>query len=71
MVHTSEVHKMNFIKVINPEVRDKLAALGFSYVTENIGEGMIYSFADSPELREQLAKNYSKKDYFVSNKLCF
>ena len=62
---------MNFIKVLNPEVRDKLAALGFSYATENIDEGMIYSFADSPELREELTKNYSEKDYFVSNKLFF
>lgn len=62
---------MNFIKIINPDMRDELAALGFRYFTENIGEGMIYSFIDTPELRQQLEKNYSKGSYVVGNKLCF
>lgn len=61
----------NFIKVVNPDVANKLATLGFSYMTENLSGKIVYVFTDSVELKKHLQENYSCKDFFINNKLCF
>ncbi|MBQ2396878.1 MAG: hypothetical protein II304_07600 [Bacteroidales bacterium] len=61
----------NFIKVVNPDVANNLVTLGFTYMTENLQGKTVYVFADSVDLRKYLQKNYSCKDFFINNKLCF
>ena len=61
----------NFIKVVNPDVAKKLATLGFTYTKENLYGKCVYAFAESAELKKYLQENYSCRDFFINNKLCF
>lgn len=62
---------MKFIKILDPDTADRLCKSGFNYITENINGKPVYCFADDSSLRKYLAKNYSGKNFFESNKLCF
>lgn len=65
------MRKSNLIKVVNPKVADKLVALGFSYIKEQIGNQNVFVFENSRILLQALHKNFSKSDYFVEHKLRF
>lgn len=63
---------MNYcIKVVNPDVANKLAASGFSYIKEQIGGKSVFAFASSKGLSDVLSKQFTCRDYFVENKLRF
>ena len=57
----------NLIKVVSPELADKLVALGFQYIKE----GSVYAFIETEELTDLLIKNYSNDEYIRENKLRF
>lgn len=63
---------MNYcIKVVNPDVANKLAASGFSYIEEQIGGKSVFAFANSKDLQNMLSKQFACSDYFIENKLRF
>lgn len=59
------------IKVLNPEIAEKLITLGFSYIKEPIGETTVYGFLFTHDLEKILTSQFSSKDYFVENKIRF
>lgn len=61
----------NFIKVVNPDIANKLAVLGFTYTMEKLNNKCVYVFAYSEDLKKYLQKNYDCKDFWINNKLCF
>ena len=61
----------NLIKISSSSVAEKLKALGFSYIKEQINKTDIYVFTTSAELLNVLNKNYNKSDFFFDNKLHF
>ena len=61
----------NLIKVLNQDKANELINLGFKYTTETMNGSTIHSFFMSEELREHINKNFSKKDFLLSNKLTF
>lgn len=61
----------NCIKVVNPEAAKKLVASGFSYIKEQIGERVVFTFAWSRGLGDILTKDFTCNDYFSENKLRF
>ena len=67
------VKKVNkrIIKVLNPDVANNLAALGFNYIKENINQKECFCFPISGDLLKVLASNYTKTDYFVEQKIRF
>lgn len=62
---------MNFIKVLNPELAQKLINMGFKYTKESINGKDVCSFVESEDVREILSESYTRKDFFVDNKLYF
>lgn len=62
---------MNFIKVLNPELAQKLINMGFKYTKEQIANKEVYAFAESEEIKKILSENYCREDFFICNKLCF
>lgn len=61
----------NLIKIVNPEVADKLAASGFSYITEQIGNQKMFVFTQNEQLMKLLYSDFKKNDFFFENKLRF
>ena len=61
----------NFIKVFNQDKAQELVNLGFKYITETMNGQKVHCFFLSEELMEHINKNFSKKDFLLSNKLTF
>lgn len=61
----------NLIKVVNQESADKLISLGFTYTKEYLEDKTIYVFMITDKLMKVVQSNFSKKDYFVDNRICF
>ena len=59
------------IKVVNPDVAKKIAATGFSYITEQIGNQKMFVFAQSDGLMKLLCSGFKKNDFVFDNKLRF
>lgn len=57
----------NFIKVVNREVAEELASLGFPYIRE----GDTYAFAYDDRLISLLTEKYAKTPFAKTNKLIF
>lgn len=58
---------MGTINFFDKKKADELAELGFKYVEHKINaEQVIYSFVDTPKLREKLSGNYAKTEYYFS-----
>lgn len=56
-----------FIKVVNPEIAEKLVVLGFQYIKE----GAAFAFPYSDDLILVLQREYTKDPYVIENKLRF
>lgn len=61
----------SLIKVVNPDAANKLVALGFSYIEEQINNQKIYAFAENDEIKAILNSKFSVSDFFVDNKIRF
>lgn len=59
------------IKILDPDKAQELAACGFNYTTETINQELVYSFFVSKELMEYVNSKFSRKDFFLSDKLYF
>ena len=57
----------NFIKVVNPELANQMAALGFQYIKEQ----NVFTFHYSEELMRILQKQYSNSQFVIESKLRF
>ena len=60
-----------FIKVVNPDVADYLASLGFSYIKEQINKQQVFNFQKNEQLLIMLNQKFSNKDFFIDSKLRF
>lgn len=58
---------MKFITVVNPELAEKLAALGFQYIKN----AEFFAFQYSSELLNILNSQFSDEPYLCDNKLRF
>ena len=47
-----------FIKVLEPELQEELANLGFSYTIEKLGDKQVFAFTNSIELKKYIASKY-------------
>ncbi len=56
-----------FIKIVNPDAAEKMAALGFQYIKE----GAAFAFPYSDELLLVLQREYAENPYVIENKLRF
>ena len=56
-----------FIKIVNPDIAEKLICLGFQYIKE----GAAFAFPYSDELILVLQREYTEDPYVVENKLRF
>ena len=62
---------MGTINFLSKEQADKLSALGFKYVEREINsEQIVYSFIDTPEIREIVSSQFAKNDFFIRNTVC-
>lgn len=61
----------NLIKVLDQDKAQELINLGFKYTIETMNGKKIHSFFMSEEIRKHINKNFSKKDFLLSNKLTF
>ena len=62
---------MGTINFFDKDKADEIAAMGFKYVVHKINANqVVYSFIDTPKLREKLANNYAKTEYYSSKYLC-
>ena len=62
---------MGTINFFDKDKADEIAAMGFKYVVHKINANqVVYSFVDTPKLREKLANNYAKTEYYSSKYLC-
>lgn len=59
------------IKVIDKAIADKLISLGYQYMYEKINDKTIYVFKETDDLIKYMYSNYSKKNFFLENKLRF
>lgn len=59
------------IKILNPDNAKKLINVGFLYILEAMNGKTIYSFFVTEELMDFVNKNFTKKDYLLSNKITF
>lgn len=57
----------NFIKVVDREVAEQLASLGFQYIIE----GKTYVFAYDDRLISLLTEKYAETQFVKTNKLTF
>jgi len=62
---------MYLIKVLNPNIANTLADLGFKYTTETQGEKPLYVFIKSDDLMDKLQSSFSKKDFFIDKTMNF
>jgi len=59
--------KKRFIKVLSPEIADKLATLGFTYIKEQ----NFYAFPYSDELAAVVQQKFAKMSFVNESKLRF
>lgn len=57
----------HFIKVVNPELAEKLIALGFQYMQEI--NGFVFTYSD--ELVSTLEKEFDYRSFAINNRLTF
>lgn len=62
-----------FLKVLEPELQQELADLGFSYTIEKLGDKQVFAFTNSAELRKYIASKYAnmKGVCYFDDKLFF
>ena len=56
---------------MNPDVANKLASFGFSYMKEQINNNDVYVFTHSQDLMKCLQNDFSKCEFFFEKKLRF
>lgn len=67
----SVVMNMGTINFLSKEQADILIALGFNCVNQRINDTQIvYSFVDSPKLREIISNKFAKNEYYISKTVC-
>lgn len=60
------------INFINKEQADTLLSLGFMYTEQKINsEQVVYSFIDTPKLREIINSKYDKTDFYINKTVNF
>lgn len=59
--------KHTFIKVVNPEIAEKLVSLGFQYIKEQ----NTFAFPYSDELVAVIQREYSQSQFACESKLRF
>lgn len=59
--------KHTFIKVVNPEIAEKLVSLGFQYIKEQ----NTFAFPYSDELVAVIRREYSQSQFACESKLRF
>lgn len=59
--------KNNFIKIVSPEVANRLVALGFQYIKEQ----NVFAFPYSDEIMIVLQQQYSNPQFVTESKLRF
>lgn len=62
---------MKLIKMINPNKANQLAALGFSYITEQINNQKVFVFEATADIEKYLQSNFDKNDFIMESKLRF
>ena len=59
---------MGTINILSKEKADMISVFGFKYTPHKINsEQTVYSFMDTPEIRKVIFKEFSKKDFYVSD----
>lgn len=62
---------MGTINILSKEQADKLSMLGFKYTEQKINsEQTVYSFIDTPEIREIVSSQFAKNEFYISNTVC-
>ena len=61
----------SLIKVVKPDVAQKLSKSGFSYMKEKAQGKDVFVFVASPEIIAHLSSHYSREDFFMCDKLFF
>lgn len=65
------MNSINFIKIVNPDVAEKLVTEGFSNMKETVSGNQVYVFPATQELLAFINKTFSMADYAVDTKLTF
>lgn len=61
---------MGTVNFFDKKESDKLAEMGFHYTVHKINANQIvYSFVDTPELRERIVGKYDKCAYYMSKNI--
>lgn len=61
---------MGTINFFDKKKADELAEQGFKYIEHKINANqVIYAFIDTPKLREKLAGQYDKCEYYISKNI--
>ena len=62
---------MGTINILSKKKADILIALGFLCVNQRINDTQtVYSFVDSPKLREVISSEFGKNEYYISKVVC-
>ena len=62
------------ICVTNKEMAEKLAVMGYRYMTQQLGTGEVYTFIENENLYELLnddKKQFNKKHWYIDKRLRF
>lgn len=60
-----------FLKIESPNVAEQLAALGFSFVTEEINKKVFYCFNHTPELAKIIMDKFADTRLIIDGYLHF
>lgn len=63
--------KNKYLKVLTPSVAEELAALGFSYTTEQINKRVVFTFFADNDLLSVVLKKYTTAEYVWDDHMYF
>ena len=64
--------ELNFINIVNPSTHEFIKSQGFNCFKEiKVGNENVYLYSYNDEIVKLLNTKFTKKDYFVNNKMNF
>ena len=59
------------INILSKEKADTLLSMGFKYTEQKINDNqVVYSFIDTPEIRQVVSCQFAKNEFYVSKTVC-
>ena len=60
------------INILSKEKADTLLSMGFKYTEQKIGNNrIVYSFIDTPEIRNVVLGNFASHEFYIGKTVCF